>query len=299
MVLFSGPALEALEAGRFRPRRRTQPAEPGESRATRKFPGTKPSTSWRTKIKRQKREARPRRHRHEPRLSPYLGQYRFTTCRPPFRFINAVGMTRVHHNPDSWEGWYWGRRPPLGPKLAGRPMRDLRHRRGFDEGIRDGGLLVFEPGRHVRGLRRLRGAPSAASGSRTSISKWSTSIRSTTTPPRCWAVSGSPPSRPPIPALALAIAHVWIEEGSLRQGVSSRPRPWASTSGRPMSWATRTASRKTPEWQETETGVPAKDGPCAGPANWGRKKTYLGAGGWGNGPRRGVPQTPPASSGPG
>ena len=25
-----------------------------------------------------------------------------------FRFTNAVGMTRVHHNPDSWEGWYWG-----------------------------------------------------------------------------------------------------------------------------------------------------------------------------------------------
>ena len=25
-----------------------------------------------------------------------------------FRFVNAVGMTRVHHNPDSWEGWYWG-----------------------------------------------------------------------------------------------------------------------------------------------------------------------------------------------
>jgi trimethylamine-N-oxide reductase (cytochrome c) len=25
-----------------------------------------------------------------------------------FRFANAIGMTRVHHNPDSWEGWYWG-----------------------------------------------------------------------------------------------------------------------------------------------------------------------------------------------
>ena len=25
-----------------------------------------------------------------------------------FRFANAVGMTRVHHNPNSWEGWYWG-----------------------------------------------------------------------------------------------------------------------------------------------------------------------------------------------
>src|SRR5262249_25554338 len=25
-----------------------------------------------------------------------------------FRFANAIGMTRVHHKPDSWEGWYWG-----------------------------------------------------------------------------------------------------------------------------------------------------------------------------------------------
>ena len=25
-----------------------------------------------------------------------------------FRFMNLVGHTEVHHNPDSWEGWYWG-----------------------------------------------------------------------------------------------------------------------------------------------------------------------------------------------
>ena len=25
-----------------------------------------------------------------------------------YRFRNAVGHTQVHHNPDSWEGWYWG-----------------------------------------------------------------------------------------------------------------------------------------------------------------------------------------------
>ena len=24
------------------------------------------------------------------------------------RFMNAIGTTDVHHNPDSWEGWYWG-----------------------------------------------------------------------------------------------------------------------------------------------------------------------------------------------
>ena len=25
-----------------------------------------------------------------------------------YRFRNAVGTTHLHHNPDSWEGWYWG-----------------------------------------------------------------------------------------------------------------------------------------------------------------------------------------------
>ena len=24
------------------------------------------------------------------------------------RFRNLVGYTQIHHNPDSWEGWYWG-----------------------------------------------------------------------------------------------------------------------------------------------------------------------------------------------
>jgi len=25
-----------------------------------------------------------------------------------YKFFNAIGYTRVIHNPDSWEGWYWG-----------------------------------------------------------------------------------------------------------------------------------------------------------------------------------------------
>jgi len=39
---------------------------------------------------------------------------------------------------------------------------------------------------------------------------------------------------------------------------------------------------KTPEWQETETGVPASDVRALA-REWGTKKTYLGAGAWGNG----------------
>ena len=60
-----------------------------------------------TEIKRQKREHGPGAitfqhgsHHTWGNIGYYLSAL--------FRFANAVGMTRVHHNPDSWEGWYWG-----------------------------------------------------------------------------------------------------------------------------------------------------------------------------------------------
>jgi len=39
---------------------------------------------------------------------------------------------------------------------------------------------------------------------------------------------------------------------------------------------------KTPEWQEKETGVPAKDVRALA-REWGKKRVYLAPGGWGNG----------------
>jgi trimethylamine-N-oxide reductase (cytochrome c) len=39
---------------------------------------------------------------------------------------------------------------------------------------------------------------------------------------------------------------------------------------------------KTPEWQETETGIPAREVRALA-REWGKKKTYLGVGGWGCG----------------
>ncbi len=44
----------------------------------------------------------------------------------------------------------------------------------------------------------------------------------------------------------------------------------------------KTASPKTPEWQEKETGVPAKDVRALA-REWGKKRVYLAPGGWGNG----------------
>ena len=70
--------------------------------------------------------------------------------------------------------------------------------------------------------------------------------------------------------------------GALRQGLRRAPTRSGSTSGRTISSARRTASPKTPEWQEKETGVPAKDVRALA-REWGRKRVYLAPGGWGNG----------------
>ena len=82
-------------------------------------------------------------------------------------------------------------------------------------------------------------------------------------------------------ALAMAIAHVWIEEDLYdKDYVQSRTTGFEK-------WRDYLIGRednlpKSPEWQETETGVPAKDVRALA-RQWGTRKTYLGAGGWGNG----------------
>ena len=63
---------------------------------------------------------------------------------------------------------------------------------------------------------------------------------------------------------------------------TSRPTRSASTSGRPTSLGDEDGIPKTPEWQEKETGVPAKDVRALA-REWGKKRVYLAPGGWGNG----------------
>jgi trimethylamine-N-oxide reductase (cytochrome c) len=82
-------------------------------------------------------------------------------------------------------------------------------------------------------------------------------------------------------AMALAIAYVWITEGLYDKAyVATRTKGFEA-------WRDYILGRedgipKTPEWQEKETGVPAKDVRTLA-REWGRKKTYLAAGGAGNG----------------
>ncbi len=95
------------------------------------------------------------------------------------------------------------------------------------------------------------------------------------------AASGSRPSRPPSPRWR------WRSPMSGSRKVSTtRTTSTTHTVGfdkwKAYLLGEEDGIPKTPEWQETETGVPAKDVRALA-REWGSKRVYLAPGGWGNG----------------
>src|SRR2546427_10288535 len=83
--------------------------------------------------------------------------------------------------------------------------------------------------------------------------------------------------------MAMAIAYVWIKE-ALYDKDYVKTHTVGFEKWRAYLLGEEDAIAKTPEWQEKETGVAAKDvRALAGP--WGKKPVYLSPGGWGNGHR--------------
>jgi len=60
------------------------------------------------------------------------------------RFGNAVGVTKIHLNPDSWEGWYWA---PciISAQHAPGQVGIVRHARRLPAGMRNDRVLVERP----------------------------------------------------------------------------------------------------------------------------------------------------------
>lgn len=197
-----------------------------------------------------------------------------------YRFFNLVGFTKVVHNPDSWEGWYWGAMHHWGHSMRlgigevfGQVEDCLKHCEmivfwGADPEKTSGVYGGFE-GTARRlwakelGIKFVHIDPYWNHTAALLGGKW-IAPRPTTDP-----------------ALAQAICHVWISEGlydkSFVENRTTGFDEWAAyilgrTDGTP----------KTPEWAEKETGVPARD-ILALAREWGRKRTYLGAGSMGNG----------------
>ncbi len=192
------------------------------------------------------------------------------------RFFNNLGWTPVAHNPDSWEGWYWG----------------AAHHWG--QSARNGGGETYNTCedllKHCEMVVFWSSDPEATSGvygahEGTVRRQWlkDLGIPLVHIDPyynHTAALFGGKwiaPRPGTDSAMVLAIAYVWMTEGLYdRQYVAERTTGFEK-------WQEYVLGRedgvpKTPEWQEGETGVPAKDVRALARA-WGTKKTYLAAGG--------------------
>jgi trimethylamine-N-oxide reductase (cytochrome c) len=196
------------------------------------------------------------------------------------RFGNLLGFTRIHPNPDSWEGWYWGATHHFGNSMrVGLP--------GFyglvEDCLQESEMIVF-----------WSSDPEATGGYASGLEG---------TQRRFWAkelgiefIHIDPhfnstaqlyggrwiPIKPGTDAaLALSIMNVWISEDLYdKEYVAER------TTGFDEWKAYVTGEEdgvpKTPEWQQEETGIDPKVVRALA-RQWARKKTYLAAGGLGCG----------------
>ena len=192
------------------------------------------------------------------------------------RFFNMLGWSPVMHNPDSWEGWYWGAAHHWG--------QSARNGGGETYGtvedlLKHAEMVVFwssDPeatsgvyGAHDGTIRRqwlkdlgipcVHIDPFHNHTAQLLGGKWIA--------PRPGTDS----------ALVLAIAHVWITEGLYDAGYVAE-RTVGFEKWKAYILGEEDGAAKTPEWQEAETGVPAREVRALARA-WGRKKTYLAAGG--------------------
>lgn len=197
-----------------------------------------------------------------------------------YKFFNAIGTTKVMHNPDSWEGWYWGAMHHFGHSMR---LGQTETYGLVEDLMKEAEMVVF-----------WSADPEATSGSYSAYEG---------TPRRLWlkelgievvhidpyfnhsaALLGGKwfaPKPGTDAAMAMAIAYQWIVDDTYdKHFVENRSvgfAPW-----RDYLLGKEDGIPKTPEWQEAETGVPARDVRALA-RRWASKKTYLGAGGWGNG----------------
>lgn len=196
-----------------------------------------------------------------------------------YRFFNLVGFTKVNGNPQSWEGWYWG-----AVHHWGHTMR-LGQGEVFgqvEDCLKNTDMIVFwssDP-------EATNGCYGGLEGTIRRMWAKELDIEFVHIDPyfnETAALMGGKwiaPRPGTDPALAQAICHVWMQEGLYDKWyVENRTTGFAEWSDYILGISDGVA--KTPEWAEAETGVPARDIRALA-RSWGRKRTYLGAGGFGN-----------------
>jgi molybdopterin guanine dinucleotide-containing S/N-oxide reductase-like protein len=199
-----------------------------------------------------------------------------------YRFRNAVGHTQVHHNPDSWEGWYWGAVHHWGYTLR---VGQSETYGTVEDCLQNCDMIVF----WAADPESTSGSYGAQEGTvrRQWLKNPKLGVKIVHVDPYYNASAQFLPGKwlAPKPttsvAMAMAIAYVWIKEDLYDKAYVS-----THTVGFDVWKAYLVGDEdgiaKTPEWQEAETGVPAKDVRALA-REWGKKRVYLAPGGWGNG----------------
>lgn len=232
-----------------------------------------------TEINRQKREHGPgamaiyqSSHHQWGNVGYYLSAM--------LRFGNLVGFTRVHPNPDSWEGWYWGAQHHFGNSMR--------------VGIPGGYGLVEDCLKECEMIVFWSSDPESTSGvyggfEGTQRRLWAKELGiefvhiDPHLNPTAQLLGGRwIPIRPATDsAMAAAIMYVWVVE-DLYDKEYVRTRTTGFEEWRDYLLGATDGVAKTPEWQETETGVPAHVVRALA-RKWGKKKVYLSSGGAGLG----------------
>ena len=199
-----------------------------------------------------------------------------------FRFRNAVGYTQIHHNPDSWEGWYWGAVHHWGYTLR---VGQSETYGTVEDCLQNCDMIVF----WAADPESTSGSYGAQEGTvrRQWLKNPKLGIKVVHVDPYYNASAQFLPGKwfAPRPttsvAMAMAIAYVWIKEG-LYDKEYVKTHTVGFDKWKAYLLGEEDGIAKTPEWQEKETGVPAKDVRALA-REWGRKRVYLAPGGWGNG----------------
>jgi trimethylamine-N-oxide reductase (cytochrome c) len=192
------------------------------------------------------------------------------------RFVNTVGITDISPNPDSWEGMYWGATHHWGQsgRLGGSEQYGT-----VEDCLKNSEMVVFwssDPestsgvyGAHEGTVRR----------------QWlkELGIKTVHIDPyynHTAALIGGKwlaPRPGTDSAMVLAIAYVWMTEDLYdKEYVATRTVGFEKFLDYVL--GNEDGIPKTPEWQESESGVPAKDVRALA-REWGSKRTYLAAGG--------------------
>ncbi len=195
-----------------------------------------------------------------------------------YRFMNAIGHTKMVLNPDSWEGWYWGATHHIGNTMR---MGALEPYGQLEDCLEHAEMIVFwssDPETNCGSYGAFEGTVRRQWAKELGIKMVHIDPYHNTT--ANWLGGKWIPCVPGTgPAMAHAIAYVWITEDLYDKDYVAQ-RTTGFDKYQAYILGDDDGTPKTPEWQATETGVEAHVLRALA-REWGTKRTYLSCGGKG------------------